>query len=409
MQMNPLSISRLIFDTIPQLYEAKEGKHPVDLKLKGETTRVYSLVPLSKDLQRYLEEATRIWEDLRPMTEGDITQIIEREWIQQKFVVTWLESQTKIKSWGRILDYSRRLSRRLTEQELHAKTLVIEPGIEPIEDIKLNDEDFFKVFDWLGSTDHTYFRVDENLNIRSYEAIPAIDSQAKDGFRFYPHFLQPVIQSLKSDDSIVVHISEHAGIMIANRDGLIASKRALDSWTIYDIDHVLESVAEVVKPKLASNHCKAKPTNVACSLFQILFDIIHKRHGGLVILDKHENLARYVIKGIEKSTDSPMRLLFNHAPSNELLYSVAEVRKLVELSSVDGAVILDLHGNLLQFGSMIMAHPDSPNRFGTREAAGYSAARYGATAFKISTDGEMSLFFTTPEMTGDDVHRFDFR
>lgn len=406
--MNPLSISRLIFDTIPQLYEAKEGRYPVDLKLKGETTRVWSLIPLSKDLQRYLDEATRTWEELRPMTEGDITQIIEREWIQQKFIISWLESQTKIKSWGKILDYSRRLSRRLTEQQLHAKTLVIEPGLDSVEAVKLNDEDFFKVFDWLGSSHHTYFRVDEDLNIRSYEAIPG-GSHTKDGFRFYPHILQPIIENLKTDDSVVIHISENAGIMIANRDGLLASKRTFDSWTIYDIDHVLESVAEIVKPKLKSQHCKAKPTNVACSLFQILFDVMDKRHGGLFILDKTENLPRYVIKGIEKSEDSPMKLLFNHSPTNELLYSVAEARKLVELSSVDGSVILDLHGNLLQFGSMIMAHPTAPNRFGTREAAGWSAAKYGATAFKISSDGDMSLFFTTPDITGDEVHRFDFR
>ena len=407
--MNPLSISRLIFDTVPQIYEETNGRYPVEIKINGEDVKVFSLLPLSANLKRYLEDSLKIWEEIRPMTEGEISQILEREWIQQKFVIAWLEAQSRISSWGRILDYARRLSRRLTEHQLQAKTLVIEPGNPNQGGVKISDEDFLKVFDWLGGSPFTYFSIDENLNIKSYEALPEVGDYSTHGFRFYPAFLHPVISNLKNPDSIVVHISENGGIMIANRDGLMASKRSLESWTIYDIDHVLNSISEILKPKLNENHCKSKPAFVARSLFQILFDIMTKMQGALVILDEPKNLPNYMIKGIEKDSDSPMSLIFNHAPSNELLYSIAEVRKLVELSSIDGAIVLDMHGNLIQVGSMVVAHPAAPNRFGTREAAGFSAAKNGATAFKISADGHMSLFFTTPAVSGNDVHRFDFR
>jgi len=114
------------------------------------------------------------------------------------------------------------------------------------------------------------------------------------------------------------------------------------------------------------------------------------------------------VKGIERGPHSGLNSIFPHSPNAELLYTIPEVRRLVELSSVDGALILDLHGSLLQVGSMVLSHADAPNRFGTRETAAFSAAKNGAVAFKVSADGAMSLFFTSPEFTNGEVHRFDF-
>jgi hypothetical protein len=289
-----------------------------------------------------------------------------------------------------------------------AKTIVIDAGEDVNGGVKISDPDYLKVFDWLGSTSHTYFRVTENLRIKAYEALPAMDA-SETGFRFYPDFLHPVISSLSDYQSVVVHISENGSIIVANKDGLVASKRALESWTVYDIDHVLESVAEVFKPHLSFNECTAGGNSVACSLFQILFDVMMKMQGALIIIDDLENLNNYLIKGIDRSSNSPLATVFSQSSTDELLYSASEVRKLVELSSIDGALVLDLHGTLQQIGSMVVAHPTTPNRFGTREAAGYSAAKNGATAFKVSADGHMSMFFTTEDLTGSEVHRFDFR
>jgi DNA integrity scanning protein DisA with diadenylate cyclase activity len=164
-----------------------------------------------------------------------------------------------------------------------------------------------------------------------------------------------------------------------------------------------------MKRQLDTSACLTEPECVACSLFQILFDISMKRHGGLLILDDPSNINQYVGKGIERNSTSPLNVIFTHSAFSGLVYSIPEVRKLVELSSIDGALILDLHGNLLQVGSMIMSHPSTPNRFGMREAAAYSATKHGATAFKVSADGHMSMFFSTPRHTGTDVHQFDFR
>jgi hypothetical protein len=404
--MKPSSVVRLIFDTIPQLYEAESGHHPVRLGFGDEEYVVYSVLPLSDDLQSYLKKAMSIWEDLRPLTDGEINQIIEREWIQQKFAVAWLEEKTGISTWNLILDYFRRLDRRTMENRQVSKTLVIEPGEQVLGAASLTDSAYFKVFDWLGSTPVTYFRVDEKLGIKGLEAVSLTEVKDLEGYRFYPDRLHPVISSIKDPNSIVVHLSEDRALLIANRDGVIASKRSGESWTIYDKEHLIGAVASVVERKINREGAES-PYCVACSLFQILFDISMKRHGGLIVLDSPENVSKYVVKGIERNIESPLNKIFTHSPFNGLEFSIPEVRKLVELSSVDGALILDLQGNLVQVGSMIVSHPSAVSHFGTREAAGYSAAKFGATSFKISADGQVTMFFTIPLKTGEEVHRFD--
>jgi len=418
--IHPLSISQLIFDTVPQLYEANAGKYPVDLRMAGESSRVYSLVPLTPALQDYLQQAEATWEELRPMTEGEISQIIEREWIQQKFVISWLERRTKVRAWGAVLDYVRRLSRRLTENNAMSKTLVILPDSAQVGNrnpnaSRISDPAYFKVLDWLGNSPYTYFQVTEDLRILSFSAIGSNSpssrkaSEIPASFRFYPDFLHPVISNLPHPDAVVVHLAVNGSILVADQEGMIASKRSLESWTVFDIDHVLESMATILNRQIQESGCTTRPSFVACSLFQILFDISLKRHGGLLILDQRENLSRYVVKGIDRDSESPLMTLFTEKAFNGVDYSSADVRKLVELSSIDGALILDLYGNLLQIGSMIVSHPSTPNRFGMREAAAYSAAAHGATALKISADGHMSVFFTTPDCTFDQVHQFHFR
>jgi len=405
--MKRSSISRLIFETVPQIFEAEDGHHPVDLKIVGEEGAVFSVLPLSEDLRSYLRNAATIWADVQPMTDGQITQSIEREWIQQKFAVAWLEAKTGISNWPLILDYFRKLSRRTTENRQISKTVVIEPGEQVHRTANLADESYSKVFDWLGSTPMTYFRIDEKLGIKALEAVSLTEIKDLKGYRFYPDRLHPIISSLSDSKSIVAHLSEDRALLIADHEGVIASKRIGESWRIYDKEHLIASIAQVMERQMSETPLSEEPYCVACSLLQILFDISMKRQGGLIVLDHPENLARYVIKGIERDAQSPLNRIFTHSPFNGLEFSIPEVRKLVELSSVDGALILDLHGNLVQVGSMILSHPSVLSRFGTRDAAGFSAAKFGATAFKISADGKVTLFFTLPSRTGDEVHQFD--
>ena len=404
---NASSITRLVFDTVPQLYEAENGTFPMVFSIGGEHARLFSRRPCTPEIRAYLEACATVWEDLQPLTDGSITQSIEREWIQQKFAVAWLNARTRVTTWPFVIDYARRLARRTTENHLLSKTLVIELEKSPSSAARMTDENYLKVFDWLGTSALTYFRVDQQLAIKSLEAISLTQVKELESYRFYPDFLHPVIDSIQGTDSVVVHISSKGDLLIADRNGVIASKRK-ERWTIYDADHMIASLAEILDQKLGAELKRSDPTCVACSLHQILFDMSFKRQGGLLLIDRPENISKYLVKGIVRKAGSALNSIFTHSSFNGLEHSIAEGRKLVELSSVDGALILDPHGNLVQVGSVVVTHPSARASFGTRDTAAYSAAKHGATAFKVSSDGEVSIFFTTQLETGDQVHRMDF-
>jgi hypothetical protein len=406
MTMNAASTTRLIFETIPQIFESEVGPVRVKLPVDGEDYCLHTIVPLTEELEAYILKCREIWAGLGPMVDGKVTQVIERAWIQQKFAIAWLEARTNIRSWAVILDYSRRLTRRTLENQAVSKTIVIETGKASLDSPLLTDENFFKILDWLGASNLTYFKCDEDLKIKSLEAISLTDVAELKSYRFYPDFLHPVMDSIKDSDSVVVHMNAQGDIIVANRDGIIASNRK-GRWTVFDIDHLVMSVGKVLDEKIGKKLLENDPTCVACSMFQILFDVSYKRHGGLIIVDAADRISGYVMKGIERGGGSPLKSIFTARPFNGLEFSVPEVRKLVELSSIDGALVLDHQGNLVQVGSMIVSHPYAQNAFGARDTAAYSAAKNGATAFKVSADGEVSIFFTLPSFTDGQVHRLD--
>jgi hypothetical protein len=404
--MDSTSATHLIFETVPQIFESETGPHRVLLQVEGENYPLHSLIPLSPELKEYLEICSAIWDDLKPMTDGKLTQVIERQWIQQKYAIAWLEARTRIKQWPLIIDYARRLRLRTIENQSVSKTFVIELDLADENAPRLSDEHYFKVFDWLGSNNLTYFRVDETLQIKALEAISLTDVDELQSYRFYPDFLHPILDTIKGTDAVVFHINSQGDILIANRDGILASNRN-DRWTVFDVDHLIGSVAQILDEKLGPVIAQNDPTCVACSIFQILFDVSFKRHGGLIVIADPATMPEFVIKGIERSPNSPLNTIFTHQAFDGLEYSVSEVRKLVELSSVDGALVLDGRGNLVQVGSMIVTHPLAQNAFGARDTAAYSAAKYGATSFKVSADGAVSILFTLQAFPDGQVHRLD--
>jgi hypothetical protein len=73
--------------------------------------------------------------------------------------------------------------------------------------------------------------------------------------------------------------------------------------------------------------------------------------------------------------------------------SLRKKRVLLELASMDGAVIFD-DNKILSFGSMIQTHPSAGSHAGARTTAYESAYLYGGKPFKVRSDGDISLRFS---------------
>ena len=67
-------------------------------------------------------------------------------------------------------------------------------------------------------------------------------------------------------------------------------------------------------------------------------------------------------------------------------------RRLIELARVDGAVIFD-DQHLLAVGAIIKSHPDVGSQLGARTTAAKSAYLWGAHPVKVSSDGDVTIYF----------------
>lgn len=69
-------------------------------------------------------------------------------------------------------------------------------------------------------------------------------------------------------------------------------------------------------------------------------------------------------------------------------------RLLLEVASMDGAVLFDNH-NLLAFGAMLNSHSQVGSHAGARTTAALSAFHAGGHPIKVSSDGDITVYFTS--------------
>ena len=72
--------------------------------------------------------------------------------------------------------------------------------------------------------------------------------------------------------------------------------------------------------------------------------------------------------------------------------SLKRKRRLIEMTCVDGAVIFDDH-HLLAVGALVRSHPSVGNQLGARTTAARSAFLWGGHPIKVSSDGDVTVYF----------------
>ncbi|WP_374030735.1 hypothetical protein [Bdellovibrio bacteriovorus] len=340
-----------------------------------------------------------------------INHEIEHERVQQACVQIWLAQKTGISSWPKIFDYFAKAGKRTVENNRVTKTIVIDRNIDAsaLQLLELDDPSISKVIDWLGSSTYSFLRVTESLKIIGYETVSYSSIQDPSSYLFIPGFVYPVSSQMSPGDTegrvpnVLVSTNQKGDIVISLRGSILASRRK-GQWTIYDNRTLKNSIRDCIG---CGERIIGTPYGLACTLFQVLFDMSFKRHGGLIIVDRSvEDFNQYTFGGVRRGESQATDVLFPLGSLDTTTPSAADIRKLLELSSVDGAVLFTLDGHMQGFGAMIRS--GNTNTFGARTAAAKAAVEAGAVAFKVSSDGDISIYFKTRSTTSDTIHEIKF-
>lgn len=330
---------------------------------------------------------------------------LERKCVEREIATKWLEIKTSIghREWEKILDHIDKMQNRTYENLPIVKNIIIDP--EVMGQVDFSEANEMKLIDIMGGSNYVYFIADKEFKIADYKEVSWNEITDNSNYTSVPNFLRPFTSVMK-EGQVGIALSRTGDVIVYNEespkhDQMIISIRKGDT-TVYQSDMVKNLYRDVF----------GTTYDVACNLFDICWDISYRRHGALIVLVLDDDYERHIVNresilghseamGIRKHLAAAIERisLLNRG-------QIAGRNTFLELSSVDGAVILEPHtGQVKAFGSIIETAASVHGISGARTTAAESAVSYeNMQPIKISSDGDITLYRNITDLdTGEEI------
>jgi len=388
--MDVNEVLRFVISLVPNWYQAEGGDNEYEMTCtyNGQfyTERFFSHRRLTPNLTNFKTQALMLLPSLLEKSVG-LSTFFAYEMIQEQLAELWLNLNKPEINWAKFLSYNRYLDSRTNENANVAINLLVREGEGSFE---INDQNYSKLIDPLASSLNVYFEVGYELQFRNYNNILWDDVADGEAYKLLPEFLHP-FHHIKQANDWSVHKTSRGDFIILDVDGLVATRRK-GKWTLYETRTLKNSMVDVLG---GGNYW------VACNLFELTFDLSYRRHGALLVYDPMQQVLPYIsnresILEVTNTNIDPVRRALMDSVANISLESThprdIKKRLLIELASMDGALIFN-NDRILAFGAMIQGHPQVGAAVGARTTAAKSAYLYGGIPLKVSSDGDMTLYF----------------
>ncbi|MDB8803651.1 diadenylate cyclase [Romboutsia sp. 1001216sp1] len=386
--INKDTLFEIICDIVPQYYKSKKGiGNRIIIDLDGDEYSLYSFranTPKLSSLIRFIKDEAKQFLSL------DLGSIhLERQLIERNIVNKWMKINNYDENWFEFFDFCNSIEYKTYENSNIGFTFIYKPNITTSSISILTESTNQKILDVLAESQHTYIKVGKSWNILEYGYINTGENYSPDEkYRIIPSFLEPY-QSILGNEECGITRTKRGDLILYSKYGILASCRK-GQWKIYDPYTFKNSVGDI----LDLNYY------MGCNLTSILFDLSYKRHGALILFDINNTIDDIILNQnsiLNKSTNPLYKILEESLGKINLNATCTkDLHKplILELASVDGAIVFDKEGKLKSFGSIIKNHDNADNEEGARSTAAKSVFNYmKSPVFKISSDGEISILF----------------
>ncbi len=380
--LDPHLAIHVIIDMIPHWFEAKEGPLAVPLPFAPALANCFSHVPISEMMEKFLEEVDRSLPDLAKRCAG-FSESLSIELLQDHYALKWLELHAPRIHWRRILDYDQEASRRTYENEPIRFHMLISSGCGRSDLLAQKTNGI----DPLTNAPNTLLRIDETLRFMGYESVTfAMTDENVPGW--CPNSLAPY-RAMMLEDEWSVHRTPTGDFIVMNGGAIIAAKHE-NRWKLYDTPSLRGMLASLLGSE-----------QLGLRTLELALDISFRRRGALLVYDPTDVLSAHVTNPRSYFVRDDQTASIHDAltPSLRPLslaaldYSRANNDLLAGAASLDGALLYD-DNHILAIGAMVRTHEDVKAQLGARTLAAISAHRHGATPIKVSSDGDITLYFT---------------
>lgn len=210
---------------------------------------------------------------------------------------------------------------------------------------------------------------------------------------FYPEWCQYIAEA-SHEGFCGICLTRQGDILIFEAGNLRFTYRC-GKWQYWNHRHIID----ILRNKARVQHVRENVLpKVVRSLYRVVLDVSFRRSGGLfVLLRNQKKIKKIVPKGeaIGDTKREEVHKAFDESLSGLSIQNTTELPRtvLAEIAALDGGVILNNHGQVLAYASVLITRLSkklSPAE-GSRTKAAISASHHGL-AVKISSDGDITCY-----------------
>jgi hypothetical protein len=290
---------------------------------------------------------------------------------------------------------------KLSEQSYENKSLTLGCLVEPVPSGIQEGQAFPRAFlsskkyKALSDGYHTAYRISSDGTMTDFVDLEKIDSRDLTEKHFYPEWAEPMAKASRSGRCGIA-LSRQGDILVFE-EGTLRFTYRYGKWQYWNHAHLLNLLRDRAKAQRVPVNVLGR---VVFAIYRAALDISFRRSGGLFLILNSKKELRQVVRDGDAIRDRKRRPLdraFDAAVAKHKVQAIPR-RVLVELASLDGAVVIANSGELLAYGAILQ--PTTPGILQGTEGSRTKAAIGGSNnglAVKVSSDGDITVYYKGSE------------
>ena len=210
------------------------------------------------------------------------------------------------------------------------------------------------------------------------------------GHNYYPEWVSAIAKASRNNRCGIC-LSRQGDILVFD-GGTLRFTYRYGRWQYWNHRHIVT----LLKERARAQHVRpAVVGKVVATIYRVALDVSFRRCGGLFVVLRNAMLLSQIVRRGDALGDTERNV------ADQQLDSILRNRKiqflprsvLVDLSSLDGAVVINNNGQILAYGAIL--DPKKRGRIrgteGSRTKAAIGASNYGLSV-KISSDGDITVY-----------------
>lgn len=286
---------------------------------------------------------------------------------------------------------------KLSEQSYENKALTFGCILEAKEIVKEQGAQFPRHF--LGSKKYkalsdgfrTAYHVSASGKILDFVDLDRLQKRKLTEKHYYPDWAEPIARASRSDRCGIA-LSRQGDILVFDKGTLRFTYR-YGRWQYWNHAHLVYLLRDRARAQRVRKQILGRAVG---AIYRAALDVSFRRSGGLFVILHNRKFLHDVVR-VGDAVGDPRRgatdLEFDAVIGKHTIQSLPRV-VVVELASLDGAIVLDNSGRVRAYGAVLQ--PKKAGRLrgteGSRTKAAIGASNYGL-AVKISSDGDITVYY----------------